>query len=252
MISRARWVSGAVFALLAAAPPCLADEPGYGPQRGALGGLVGGSQMVADGDYSNTRTSGGAFGGRDAQPRFAFSANLRYVISRRFRWQVSPGYFWAAYRQTSPLPFQDPNFTADVTKRNLLTQVIPISAQIQYTQKHGSWLYHVGAGPGIYRIWVENRRKVLKDPVSKVLHQGFYPGVSAQLGAERFLKALPSTAIEISIAGHWVSADRPEQFILGFNSSLLGVEGRVGANYYFDIKRFSKKKQAPAAAPVTK
>ena len=94
-------------------------------------------------------------------------------------------------------------------------------------------------------MWVENHRKVIKDPVTKVNHKGFYPGVSGQIGVERFLKAQPSTAIEISIASHWAFADRPEQFPSGFNSALLGVEFRVGANYYFDTARFAKKKTEP-------
>ena len=61
------------------------------------------------------------------------------------------------------------NFPADVTKENMLTLVLPVSAQLQYTQKRGAWLYHLGAGPGLYRVWVENRRKVLKDPLNYLI-----------------------------------------------------------------------------------
>jgi hypothetical protein len=100
-------------------------------------------------------------------------------------------------------------------------------------------------------VWVENRRKVLKDPLTKVNHRGFYPGVSGQIGVERYLKAQPTTAIEFSVAGHWAFADRPEQFPSGFNSALLGVEIRVGANYYFDPARFAKKK-TEATPPAAK
>ena len=73
--------------------------------------------------------------------------------------------------------------------------------------------------------------------------------MSGQFGVERFLKALPATTIEVSMAGHWAFADRPEQFPNGFNSALLGVEFRVGANYHFDVGRFEKKK---ATAPAVK
>jgi hypothetical protein len=100
----------------------------------------------------------------------------------------------------------------------------------------------------VYRVWVENRRKVMKDPITKVNHKGFYPGVSGQIGVERFLKAQPSTAIEVSIASHWAFATRPEQFPSGFNSSLLGVEFRVGANYYFDTARFEKKRKTESGS----
>jgi|GEM_PF-1970393 len=212
----------------------------------AIGGLVGGAGMFADTDYSNTRTPSGEFGDRDASPRFAFYANFRYSLTPWLRWQVSPGFFWVGYDHASPLPFQDTNNPDDTTKEKVLTLVLPVSAQLQWTPQRGPWLYHVGAGPGVYRVWVENRRKVIKDPITKVQHKGFYPGVSGQIGVERFLKAQPSTALEVSIASHWAFATRPDQFPSGFNSSLLGVEFRIGANYYFDTSRFVKKKSEAA------
>jgi hypothetical protein len=232
-------VSGALFALLAGSSACLAADPGYAPHRGAVGGLMGFSKVVADGDYSE-----------GAQPRMAFAANLRYVVNPWLRWQVSPGFLWAGYDHASPLPFEDPNYPGDTTKEEALSLMLPVSAQVQVTQKRGRWVYHVGAGPGVYRVWVENRRKVLKDPVTKRLHRGFYPGVSGQLGAERFLTSLPSTAVEASAAGHWAFADRPEQFPSGFNSAILGIELRVGVNYYFNVGGPAKPKSGSALPPA--
>ena len=243
-------VSGALIALLAGSSACLAAEPGYKPGRACIGGLIGISQMFADTDYSNTRLPDGSFGGRDAGMRMAFAANLRYVINPWLRWQVSPSFFWAGYDNTSPMPFPDPNYPDDTTKEQVLTLVVPVSAQLQYTQTRGRNIYHVGVGPGVYRVWVENRRKVLKDPDTKRLHNGFYPGVSGQLGLERFLTSLPSTAIEASAAGHWAFADRPDQFPNGFNSARLGVELRVGVNYYFDVGGPEKPKSGSATPPA--
>ena len=267
MISSVCRVSSATLALLTVASACLAAETGYAPRRGALGGLIGGSWVLADADYSKERDAAGAFGGLDSRPRFAFAGNFRYVVNNRWRWQVSPGFLWAGYKHESPLPFSDPNFPADKTKEKVLTLVLPVSAQVQVTQRRGPWVYHLGAGPGVYRVWVENRRKVLKDPVSKRLHQGFYPGASAQLGAERFLTSLPSTAVEFSVAGHLVWTERAgrdrklpsilsfgvpddrNQFPSGFNSDLFAVEARVGANYYFDLSRFQKPRR-PGVPPA--
>ena len=251
MILRVGPVSGAVFALLTGFSLCWAAEPGYAPGRAAIGGLIGGSQLFADTDYSNTRTPSGEFGDRDAEPRFAFSGNFRYVINSWLRWQVSPGFFWAGYDHKSQMPFEDPNYPGDETKEHLITLVLPVSAQVQATGQRGPWLYHAGGGPGVYRVWVENRRKVLKDPVTKRLHKGFYPGMTGQIGVERFFKAMPSTAMEVSAAGHWAFADRLEQFPSGFNSAVLGVEFRVGANYYFDLRR-SEKKKSENPPPVSK
>jgi hypothetical protein len=216
--------------------------PGEPQRRASLGGLIGASQMYADADYSSRRTATGEFDGRDAQIRFAFAANFRYQLNSWLRWQVSPGFFWVGYAHDSPLPFQDPNFPEDKTKEHVLTLVLPVSFQLQWTPTRGPWHYHVGAGPGVYRVWVENRRKVIKDPYTFVDHKGFYPGVSGQIGVERFLTAMPSTSIEVSAAAHWAFAERDDQFPSGYNSALLGVELRAGANYYFDPALFGKKK----------
>jgi hypothetical protein len=249
-------VSGACCALLAGNSLCSAAEPTPAPAKSpsptvshppaAIGGMIGGGQIFADGDYSNERLSNGDFGSRDSKPRFAFAANFRYAFNPSLRWQVSPGFFWVGYEHTSPLPFTDSNNPTDTTKEKVLTLVLPVSAQLQWTPHRGPWLYHVGAGPAVYRVWVENRRKVIKDPVTKVNHKGFYPGASGQVGVERFLKAQPNTAIEVSMAGHTALATRQEQFPSGFNASLWGFEFRVGANYYFDLGRFDKKKATPA------
>jgi len=269
-------VSGACIALLAGSSPCLAakhkgapaapdsahashsatkpshkgspapKEPIPNHHPAGIGGLLGGGRIYADADYSNRRTPSGEFGSKDSEARFGFSANFRYQFNPWLRGQVSPGFFWSAYDQHSPLPFQDANHPEDTTKEHVLTLILPVSAQLQWTPTRGPWHYHVGAGPGVYRVWVENHRKVIKDPITKVDHRGFYPGVSGEIGVERFLKAQPSTSIEVSIASHWAFADRPEQFPSGYNSAMLGVELLVGANYYFDASRFEKKKSTAA------
>jgi hypothetical protein len=111
--------------------------------------------------------------------------------------------------------------------------------------KRGWWLYHAGAGPGLYRVWVENHRKVLKDPVSLKLHRGVYPGGSAEFGAERFLKSLTSTSVEATLAGHLALARDDDRFIAGFNSNLLALEARIGVNYYFNTAASQKKATEP-------
>jgi hypothetical protein len=232
MISRVRRVSVAASLMLTVASVCLAQdtsvsdprEPGYGPGKGGIGFQLGASSFVADADYS-----------AGAAARFGFAAQFRYAMRRWVRWQISPGFTWAGYDANEPAPFRDPNFPADSTKGEYLTLLLPVSAQLQLVFQRGSWVYYAGGGPGLYRVWVENRRKVLKDPDTKRLHRGVYPGATAQIGAERFLKAFRSISIEFTVDGHWVFAERSEQFTSGFNSSLLAVGGRIGANYYFDL-----------------
>lgn len=243
MIPRFRCVSVALPALLTVATACFAAEPGYVAHKGGVGGGIGYSRFVEDADYS-----------QDAAGRFSFSGSFRYVMSKRLRWQVSPGFTWSAYRGGSIAPYLDPRFPSDVTltgapkKEETLTLLVPVSAQLQLTMRRGWWLYHFGAGPGVYRVWVENHREVLQDPVSKNHHRGLYPGVAAELGAERFLRGLTTTSVEGVVTGHLIFAERDDQFPSGYNSNLLPIDVRLCVNYYFDMMR-RKKSIEPGVPP---
>jgi hypothetical protein len=240
MIPRIRWVSFAVLALLAIASACLAaeGEPAYKPGQGGVGGQIGGSYFGVDrafqadwfGDYSKW-----------AMPRLSFASQFRYVRSRHWRWQVSPGLTWTAYKTGTDIPFIDLNSRNDRVKDNMLVLLLPVTAQVQYVVKRGQWLYHAGAGPGVYRVWVENRRRVYQDPKTFRLHRGLYPGGSFQFGAERFLRSITTTSVELSCVNHLVLAQRPEQFKSGYNSNLMATELRLGVNYYFDPLRQKKR-----------
>jgi hypothetical protein len=237
MIPRVRTASIALFAVLAVASPCLATV-GMAPGRGAIGGQVGGSVFWGGEDYSE-----------GAKTRPALSAHYRYVINNRFRWQVGPGFTWAGYSKAVPMPVHDIAKPLDYWKNTNLTLVLPVSFQLQAMFHTKKWHYHAGAGPGVYRVWVENRREQLKDPVTFNVHSGLYAGFTAEAGVERFLKSLPSTSVEASLASHWIAAQRDAKFPSGYNSSLRVTELRVGANYYFDMGRLGKKSTALPTMP---
>ena len=261
MNSRVRWVSGAVVSLLTVASACLAadapagavaadstaaaqpavsaprrgDQPGYGGVGGQLGlGYVPGFE-----DYSE-----------HAQVRMSFSANWRYTLSPSWRWQISPGFVWTGYsKRSNPAPFQDPNFPTDPYKDDYLTLVLPVSAQIQWIHRGKSLVWHVGAGPGAYRVWVENHRKVVPDPVTFDHHKGVYFGGTGEIGFEHFFRALPTTSFEVTADAHYFNAKRDEQFPSGFNSAGLAVGLRAGANYYFSLKAKPKATETPLPLP---
>ena len=119
--------------------------------------------------------------------------------------------------------------------------LLPMTFELQYLLHRGKWHYHLGAGPGVYRVWVENRRYVLKDPISFVPHRKLHPGVTGEIGVERFIKSMPSTSVEACVATHWVFAQDDEAYPAGYNSFLAATEIRIGANYYFDMSRLAKK-----------
>ena len=238
MIPRVRSAGIALCAVLAVVSPCLAAE-GMGPGRGAIGGQIGGSSFWADGDFSE-----------GSKPRLGFSGHFRYVINNRLRWQVSPGFTWSGYSGAVAAPVLDGRFPQDVTKRTFLTLLFPMTFEMQVLLHREKWHYHLGVGPGAYRLKVENRHNVLPDPVTFVNHSGIYPGVTAEIGIERFIRSLPSTSVEACVATHWVFAENQQDFPSGYNSFLAATELRVGGNYYFDMSRLKKQKpdQLPPSA----
>ncbi|MBI1799842.1 MAG: hypothetical protein HYR73_09180 [Candidatus Eisenbacteria bacterium] len=269
MISRFRWVSIAALALLTAASACLAAEPAAGKTAGDPGASPANDATSATGqapaapnaperrgDHPGYGGISGQFGlGRIggyqdysqwAQLRMSFSANWRYTFSDSWRGQVSPGFVWAGYAKTSnPAPFVDLNHPTDPYKDDWLTLVVPISTQMQWVRRGRTFTWHVGAGPGLYRVWVENHRKVVKDPRTYIHHRGLYWGGTAEIGAEHFFKGLASTSIEMTLDMHYVNAKRDDQFPSGYNSALRGAGLRVGATYYFNLHHAPENKSAP-------
>jgi hypothetical protein len=222
----------AVVAPAPAAAPKAADARGDHPGYGGVGGQLGAAKVVGNGDYSE-----------DAVTRLSFSANWRYTMAPSWRWQLSPGFLWAAYsKKSNPAPFQDIHFPTDPYKDRYLTLIAPITTQLQWVHR-GKQVWHVGAGPGLYRVWVENHRKVVLDPVTLKPHRGLYPGGTAEIGVERFSKNLTTTSIEITVDAHYIAAVRDEQFPSGFNDTILAMGMRIGVNYYFSLKAKPKKQE---------
>ncbi len=253
MISRVCRVGVALAASLMLASACMAADvspanPSGNPLailgKGGIGGQLGVSTFKVDrvfgsqwfGDYSE-----------GARPRFSFESHWRYQVRPWLRWQVGTGFTWAGYKQKTPAPFKDLNFPSITTKSEYLTLMLPVTAQVQYTYRSGRWNYYGGGGPGVYRVWVEDRRKVLKDPVTLKLHRGLYPGGSAQFGVERFFTTQPSTSLEATVSGHLALAQRHDQFVSGFDSNVMALEVRMGANYYFTP---GPRKVSPANKPT--
>jgi len=255
MISSVRWVSIATLALLTVASTCLAADPdttGALPGRASIGGSLGlsyfghtsGTGSNVDSKATLSNWSGPYSVG--AEPRFSLAASFRYVMTRHLRWQVSPGFLWTGYSKRGiPAPMYDENFPTDPYKDHYLTIVAPAQAQIQYLIHKKPWLFHAGVGGGVYRLWVENHRKVLKDPVTFVKHTGVYPGASFEFGAEHFMKSLPNTSVEFVTDGHLVFAQDDKKFVSGLNSNVFAMGLRIGVNYYFPLLKSRSATQLP-------
>lgn len=233
MISRFRLASVVALVLLATASVSHAQNAdsiatkGPIPGRGGIGGQFGSSYFLTEGDYSD-----------GAQPRFSFIGHFRYVINPHWGWQVSPYFTWNGYVSHVAAPFADLNFPSEGTSKQFyITQIVGAAGQLQFTGGSGRTRWHLGAGPAIYRVVIQNHRKVVKDPVSLELHSGTHLGASAELGAERFLKRLPNTSIELTAAWQAAFAKDDTKFPSGWNGSPMLAELRLGGNYYYDFRR---------------
>jgi hypothetical protein len=220
----------------ATAPKPTAPKPTTGsiPGRAGIGGLLGGSWYVASGDYWD-----------GSLPRFALAGSFRYQINEKLRFQLSPGFTWSGYSKHSAPPFIDPNFPTDVTKENYIVQLVPISAEIQFTRRGHTWTQHIGLGPGVYRVLVQHHRRDLLDPVTFRVHRGMYLGGTLEYGAEKYFKGMPNTSVEVNLANHWVNAVRDDQFPSGWNDWLSAAAVQVGVNYYFDVAKLKPKEETP-------
>ncbi|HTR97761.1 MAG TPA: hypothetical protein VMH61_07635 [Candidatus Acidoferrales bacterium] len=250
MSLRARIASVVVVLLLASASASSAQQAdttaavhrtGDKPGRAAIGGQIGVPWIFEGGDYA-----------KGAQPRLSFMGSYRYQVTRGLRWQVSPYFAWNAYRTGTRMPFSDPDFPFAPGnlkfgryKDSVLTQIVGANAQLQLTRIRNNWVLHLGAGPSLYRVVVQNERKVIKDPVTFDYHQGAYLGVTAELGLERFMKSLPNTSLEWTIAWQEQYAMRNQQFPSGFNGNPQELEIRFGAHYYYDFKPEKKTVELP-------
>ena len=204
------------------------------PGRGGIGGQVGSSYILSEGDYS-----------AGAQPRLSFVAQFRYVIGKHWGWQVSPSFTWNGYVSRELAPFTDINFpTRGDSKQFYLTQIVGAAGQLQYFGGHGRQRWHIGAGPALYRVVIQNRRKVIEDPVSHELHSTSHLGASAEFGLERFLKKLPNTSLELTLAGQTAFAKDDIKWVSGWNGAPVLAEIRLGGNYYYNFRRGKTAKGA--------
>lgn len=244
MITRVRLASVAFVLLLVSASVSFAQQSdttstprsGKLPKHGAIGAQVGSSWIYGGGDY-----------GKGSQPRFSFAGSFRYVASHHWGWQINPYFTWAGYvpsKQTL-IPAVTPPPT--YVEPDYLAQIAGANGQLMYLKSRGPWTWHIGAGPALYRVVLQNHRKVVKDPVTYKKHQGTYMGATAELGTEYFLKAMPSTSLEWTVAWHSAFAKRDDQFKSGFNDVPQAVEFRFGGHYYFDL--VPKKKPGAMQPP---
>ena len=209
------------------------------PGRGGIGGQIGTAWIVSEGDYS-----------AGSQPRFTFIGHFRYQVNKSLGWQVSPYFTWNGYVSHVDAPFVDLNFPNDgLQKEEYITQILGAAGQVQWFRGSGRTRWHIGVGPTIYQVIVQNHRKVVEDPISHELHKGVHMGANAELGYERFLRKLPNTSIEATAGWQIAFAKSEGRWQAGWNGNPMAVEARLGVHYYYDFRKAKPKSTKPGLNP---
>ena len=243
-----RFRPASVVAMIALATACAgvafaADTTpvkGPAPGRAGIGGQIGSSFIFAGGDYAD-----------GAQPRLSFAGHFRYQADAHWGWQFSPQFTWNGYVSHANAPFEAQNSVpGNRTKQKYLTQIAGLGSQLQYFGGSGDTRWHVGFGPGVYRVVVQNNRKVVMDPVTTELHKSAHLGLGAEFGIERLTKRLANTSLEATVALQTVFAGDDTKYASGWNGTPMLVEIRIGAQHYYDFRR--SKPAAKGAKGLTK
>jgi len=243
-----RFRPASVVAMIALATACAgvafaADTTpvkGPAPGRAGIGGQIGSSYIFAGGDYAD-----------GAQPRLSFAGHFRYQIDSHWGWQFSPQFTWNGYVSHVDAPYLAENSVGNnFTKQRYITQIAGLGSQLQYFGGDAGTRWHVGFGPAIYRVVVQNNRKVVRDTLSKELVRGAHLGASAEFGIERMNKRLPNTSLEATVALQTVFAGDDTKYASGWNGTPMLVEVRIGGHYYYDFRR--PKPAAKGAKGLTK
>jgi hypothetical protein len=190
--------------------------------RGSVGGSLGGMKFLSGQDFKNGNV------------RFIGQAVFKYNFTASLAGVVESGWGWNAY----------PNDTPGV--EDTLTTVIPTTFGIEYRKHHRQshiWP-HVGAGFGFYTLGVKDTYRTYayaSQGTERLVWTK--PGIYGKVGMEYLFDK--GVSINWDFLYHTIFAKDAAKFDRWGNQNTSFGEFRMGANYYFTIKR-------PSAAPPVK
>jgi len=199
------------FAVLSIAAACLAgpsaaqDLDGKG-SVGASGGLV---LITGDKDLS-----------RKAQPRLLGHFDLRYVMHPRLAVHGTFGRGWNSYSG----------------RADTLTIIEPITFGLEYRHvmdQRPRYLPHVGAGVGVYSMWVRKSLKVTRDPITLENRHTVDWGMNVTGGLEYFMTR--SVTVNYDFVWHKIFSADMKDFPSEFGGDDSFIQFVIGVNYYFSM-----------------
>ncbi len=188
--------------------------------RGSIGGNVGGMKFLTGHEFKH------------GQPRFLFQAVFKYNFTDHLAGVVESGWGWNAY----DVRLVGDGIAVDTT---FLATVVPTTFGIEYRTNAGGgpiWT-HFGAGAGFYSLGVKDSfRTWARADSSRERLTWTSPGLYGKIGAEYLFQNAAS--INVDFLYHTIFSKNADRFPEWWgNQNTSFAEFRIGANYYFTLKR---------------
>lgn len=204
-ISVAWFAVSAIIAMCFVGPVYAQDLAG----KGGIGGSGGFMLVTGDKDLS-----------RNAQPRLLGNIDVRYVSHPWLGFHGSFGRGWNSYSG----------------RNDTLTIVEPVTFGAEYRQVLERWpryVPHVGAGFGVYSVWVREKLRVTEDPQTLERRHTINPGMNITAGLEYFMTR--SVTVSYDFMWNKIFSKNTKDFPSGFGGDYSYVQLVVGVNYYFSM-----------------
>ncbi len=195
--------------------------------KASLGASVGMPFLMGDAELKEGQS-----------PRLMGLANFQYVFTPSWRLSTTFGYGWVGYKDgtPSPYPLYDPDTGDSVTVRDdMLTKLVPVNATIirALTPQGKGWSPYVGAGAGLTRLEIVNKRLKVKDPATFDPQATWSPNVHALAGVEYVLPSNTNITFDWNARWTQLMKSNDESFPSGFTGKHSYLNIAFGVNVYF-------------------
>ena len=218
-----RWALAALAAGSIAFPSVVHAQ--YAAGKGSLGGSLGVPTILATGELK-----------RGQRPRIIGKGHFQYVMDNDWRLSFRGGFGWLGYSDKFNAPFllQAAAAGGDSTRGDQLVILNPFTAVLTYTRRMSkSWQAFVGAGPGAYRVNIQNDHRTLFDPVTHSRYRYGSLGASGEGGMEYFLPANRNVSLEGVGTIHYLFKGNKDRFPSGYSGKHMFLDLSLGVNVYF-------------------
>jgi hypothetical protein len=186
------------------------------------------------------------------KPRIMGKGNFQYVINKSWRTSFKFGYGWNGYSDEFNAPFtlQAAEAAGDTSKGDQLVIMNPFTATVHWTHEMSkNWMWYVGAGPGVYRVNIQNDHRTIYDPVTHERFKFGSFGISGTGGMEYFLPSNHNVSLLGTATVDHLFSSFKDRFPSGYSGPYTFMDVSIGVNVYFKPLG-AKSTPAPAPTPA--